>query len=493
MNFQPHFNIKARELFRKIHRFQKINISASRHSLKEQLDLYLEHLSSHVSKKVPQKNTERILKIITRSNSVTHVINSKDYKYLFQSKQKLLGDVALGLVFCIDGRIPAIFLGGKFASHWEVPAAELTVNKRKSDGKLIPESNDLCEAFRKVASSDRDMLEIVFGHTSLVDPDHGCGAMAAKRKSGLLSSNLSNEEANLKIIEENSIPAITTIYNEFRQQYGLDELKRVCISAIYDTDSFGIIFGSDKNAQLSTTKLTEKYKDVMDNFFIQDNIVYASFRKTFTQLKSLTKFSQSELSITESLLTNPSFKALSKQLDEFIDIHYLDLTENQKMALKFFICRTMAIQYLIGACKVSKRNPFHPFSNHEEEYMAISTRGSTIGKYDPEEQGFCSTPSDAAVATTNIKIKLSIMSNKKKLQTQAALLFICNPVSRRDLRENNNQLHKVMDANAELFRAIIADTDLGKMVENLELLPISVLLDEDTSEILKIIDHSAYI
>lgn len=490
----PNISMRARSIFRRIYKNEKIDISGSRDTLGDQLGLYFDHLGMHLKKNISTQDRKRVMDIIIRNNQVSSVLKSKDFRKTTEDKKSLLGKTTLGLVYCIDGRIPSIFLGGRYASHWEVPAAEIKIAKRKSDNKLIPESNELCEALRKLVTSEKDLLEIVLAHTSLIDPNHGCGAMAAKRKKGLISKSLSNEDANLKIIEEQTIPAITNIYNDFREQKGFEPLPQIGVSAIYDTDTFGIIFNfGQKDRELSTTVLTNQYKEEIGDFFARENLVYAGFRERFHHLKYLNLFSKNILKITQNLITANHFNELSKTIKEYIDSNYPNLTKNQKKAFLFIVMRTIAFQYLTGACSISKKSLSHPFSHHEEEYMAVSTRGTTLGKYDPEAQGFSSTPADPETAVANIKTKLSIMGGSKNHKSKAYLLFVCNPVNVRDLSENSIQLHKIMDANAELFRAILNDSDLSEMICTEKLLLISLLIDEDTREVLKIIDHSAYI
>lgn len=492
----PHslLKFKAKDLFKRIYKNQTINYPESKATLKDQLEIYLEHLSEALNKKISIKDKKRILDILIRNNHVASLVSSKEFKKLTESKKSLLGDTNLGLVYCIDGRIPAIFLGGRYANHWEVPAAQINVMKRKSDNKLIPESNDLCEALRKLVIADKDLLEIVFAHTSTSDPTHGCGAMAVKRKMGLLDKNLTNEQANIKIIEEVTIPAISQIYNDFRLQNGLEPLKVVGIPALYDTDTFGFILNFGKNSnQLSTTDLTQQHKDGIEEYFIKENLVYGVFKQKFTYLKYLTQFSKNILQITKALFNNKRFQVLSDHVNSFIDGVYKNLTEDQKKVLKFVIFRTIAFQYLVGTAGIKKAELTHPFAHHEEEYMAVSTRGITIGKYDPLNQGFSSTPADPQIAISNIKTKMSIMNASKHHQNKAFLLFVCNPINKKSLSADSTSLHKILDSNAELFRSIVEDSQLLEMVKNLGLVLIPVLVDDDTREVLKIVDHSVYI
>lgn len=492
----PHININARALFKRIYQNEKINLDASKKTLEDQLNLYLDHLGTHLNKKISPNARQHILSIIHRNNDVAAILKAPEYLKISQNMRDFLNGVALGLVFCIDGRIPAIFIGGRFALHWEIPAAKLKVTKRKSDGNIIPESSELCEALRLLVSRGKEVIEIVFAHTSLLNPSHGCGAMETMRKNGIIKGDISNEEANLKIIESVTIPALTNLYNEFRLQKGFEPLKTVGISALYDTDTFGIILNYDKNKpanSLSTTDLTNKYKEALNDYLIKDNLVFGSFSERFSYLKYLTAFSQNVLKITSTILKNEPFEKAQNELSTYIKKSYPGMTAKQQGALQFFLARAIAMQYLTGSSSITKKTQEHPFTHHEEQYMAVSTRGTTIGKFDPQDQGFSSTPSDAQSAVLNIKTKLSIMNQAKHDGKQSKILFICNPVNKRDLKENSIQLHKIMDANAELSRAIVADKALWEMIREEKIILTPVLIEEDTREVLKIIDHSAYI
>lgn len=488
---QPHLNIKVRDIFRKIYTRGQINLAASKNYLEEQLNLYLDHLGSHTSYQVPKNDRSRIWSIIERNNAVAKILSTPQFRGIVKKERELSGNISLGYVFCIDGRIPAIFLGGRFARHFEIPAGEISTIKRKSDKVLIPDSSDLNEALRRTATTGEDLLEIVFAHTSLSDPHHGCGAMAAKRKAGLLDPKLSLEEANLKIIKENSIAAITNIYNEFRSQMGFEPLKVVGMAALYDTDTFGILLNFDnKEVTLSSTDLANKYKERMDDYFIKKNLVYGSFKERFADLKNLTPFSQNVLYVSQSLLSSQAVPELSKEIKEYIEANYTDLTAGQKKALTFVLIRNIAFQYLTGS-SVRKKVTEHPFFEHQESCMAVTMRGTTIGKFDPQNQVFASTPADPKQAIGNIKTMISILGNPTKQKPH--VLFVCNSVNRRDFKEFNAVLQRLMGSNAGLLRDIIADKELGEMIEGGLMIPVPILIEEDAREVLKVVDHSGYI
>lgn len=487
----PHLE-RAQNLFKRIYQNNRLNLDASRRSLEVQLNLYLDHIGAHINQAIKRRERDRIWSIIARNNQVAKILETPGYRSIVKAKKKLLGKTILGYVLCIDGRIPAIFLGGRFSRYFETPAAEITVIKRKSDGKLIPDSTDLNEALRIAATDENDLLEIVLAHTSLTNPHHGCGAMAGKRQAGILDKNLSNEEANLKLIKEQSIPALTNVYNEFREQLGFEPLKTVALAALYDTDTFGLIFNFDlKEKSLSTTDLTKEFSENLDDYFVKNNLVLGTFKEKFSDLKFLVHFSSNLLLITEHILAEKAVPELLYKIEEYIELNFPDLTSDQRQALKFVIVRNVALQFLIGSCNIKKSHLDHPFAEHGEGYMAVAMRGGTIGKFDPENQAFACSPSDPQSGIATINVMLSIMGDSPKIKPY--ILFVCNSVNGRDLKENNQIIQRLMGSNAGLLRDIIQDEKLGKMIESGEMILVPVLISEDTREVLRIIDHSAYI
>lgn len=491
---QPHINIKVRNLFRRIYQKKQINLSASRDSLAEQLNLYLDHLGKHISHTFSQKDRSRIWAIVERNNAVAKILETPNHRKIVKRQKQLIDDTALGLVFCIDGRIPAVFLGGRFCRHFEVPAGEISTIYRKSDGKLIPDSSDLNEALRRIASTEDELLEVIFAHTSLTNPNHGCGTMIAKKGAGLLESKLTLEEANLKIIKEKTIPAITNMYKEFRSQLGVEPLKVIAIAALYDTDTFGIILNYDQRADgnsLSITDITNNYKDQMDEYFIKNNLVFGSLKEKFWDLKYFTHFCQQVLFIEESLLDKKVAPRLVEEVANYLEKFFADLTQKQKKALLFLLIRNVAFQYLTGLSTVKRKRADHPFFKHEESYMAVAMRGATIGKFDPQNQAFASTPADPKQAILNINTMLAILGDSPK--NKPYILFVCNSINVRDLKEFSHVLQRLLGSNAGLLRDIIADQKLGGMIEKGEIIPVPVMIEENTREVLKIVDHSGYI
>ena len=68
MTLQSQLNLQARKIFGRIYKNSEIDLKELKATLSDQLNLYLDHLSSHIKKPITLKDRERILEIIDRNN-----------------------------------------------------------------------------------------------------------------------------------------------------------------------------------------------------------------------------------------------------------------------------------------------------------------------------------------------------------------------------------------------------------------------------------------
>jgi len=154
---------------------------------------------------------------------------------------------------------------------------------------------------------------------------------------------------------------------------------------------------------------------------------FGSMQETFTDPDHFIEFSKKVLGVTKFLL---DWDKLSQIIESFLNVRYPDLIDSQKQALRYTLTRIIALQYVTGLSKIPESGQNHPFSHHGEDYLSLSMAGKTIGRFDPSEQVFGSTPSDTESAIKDIKVKLSIMDSHGEKKPQ--ILFVSNPVKKSD-------------------------------------------------------------
>lgn len=465
-------------------------------SFKNKVSSYLINFSRFLNiKEVDVEHQNRVVRIIDRNNQIADLLESggsDGYKAIVEQEIALRGEAKLGYVYCIDGRIPTIFLAGRFANAWEEPAGLIgTINT--DDGNKIPKSTILDQALEETVREDRDVLEIFFAHTSSIEGPNTCGYMNALHQDGLLPENITDLTLeNLRQFEEIHIPAVTEYYNRINLQKGRDPLARVGVGAVYETDKMGIVLNyGQKDKQFSTSEYINEYRYEIESIVGEHLGEFGNMRSNFTDPENFIKLSKKTLELTKFLLGYDSF---TTKIDGYLTSNYGNLTEKQSQALRFVLVRTMALQYITGLSDTSK-NEEHPFTNHQEDYLSVSLAGKPVGRFDPKEQVFASTPSDTLTAVKDIRLKLTLMDRHHA--NKPYLLFVSNPVKKADWDKykgsESEAINRNIALNASLFRTIVADEILKGRIKDGSLLVVPVLVDQNTGEILDVVDHSALI
>lgn len=487
---------------------------------------------------------EEAMAVINRNNEIADLLygEQSDFPKLVEEKLTLMGNsIKIGLGFCVDGRFSTIFLAGRFASATEVPAGEIAVFRRDSDGALIPVSADLNMALKQTVDEgepNHELLEIFFAHGSLSEPHRGCAAIGLtltalqSQQSDLdnaqsdeieikeslarkaeLEAVLSKqdiqailiaptpEDANLLLLEKTSLKAVDNIYNIYRKQANQEEVKQVGVTAFYDSDTMGIVLNyakRDTGNYLSTTELVNRYRQGLEQFDRGNLGYFGSEKDTFTKHATIVEFSRKILNITKVLLNkhidypiNQLGEQICQEINDKIKVMYPDLSLQQKQGLAFFIARTMAFQYLTGLSSFTDY-PNYAFAKHLEEYLAVSMRGEFVGQFDTH-QAFGYNAVDGKTAVDRTKIALAVMQKNNPKSTKPRLLFVCSSIAQEDAQSKNKSILRAKANNQILYKELRMDPTLATEIARGRLVLLPVLVEENTRKVLRIVDQSAVI
>lgn len=464
----------------------------------EELNNHFQILRKLEYKMPEEKNLKRVLTIVERNDKIAELLNTNEYKSVLSQENDLKGSCKVGVVLCIDGRIPIIHQFGRALNAWEVAGSLIGL---KNNGKNIdsPLFNEILKGFiQSMGSENRDLLEIVTAHTSL-STDHKCAAIQKLIDKGLYSQDQSPVEIALEEADKRTV-AIENTYNQLLENKNKDKLKQVALTALIDTDTMGFILNYGKENELSTTKILNNGLDkVIENIMGEVEGSFGSMRDTFTNTDYFLDYSNRILRITKSLLemTNINYAEginYHDYISNYIDQNYGKLTPNQKKALQFTIARTIAVQYLTGLSKLPEsRQPDHPFSEHYENFMVASRHGKGIGRFDIAEQAFISSPSGIESGIKEIHTKLSLLDKRRKKDSDPDILFVSNPIDKTSWAENNQMGQGIRTENADLYVAFMKDKKIGGRVKNGSLIIVPVLVDQESGEVLEILDHSIHL
>jgi len=449
-------------------------------------------------KRPEEKDKRRILTIIERNDKVAGLLNSKEYQVILTQENALKGSCKVGVVLCIDGRVPIIHQFGRTLNVWEVAGSLINL---KNDGKNIDSLlfNEILKGFiQSMGDNNRDLLEIVTAHTSL-STNHKCGAIQAGIDDGTYDKSHRPVDIALEEADKRTM-AIENTYNQLLENKNKKKLDQVALTALINTDTMGFILNYDKKNELSTTKLLNSGLDkAIENITGEMVGSFGSMRNTFTNTDYFLDYSERILQITENLLTINDLKFLGNinyqdYITNYIDQNYGKLTPDQKKALQFTIARTIAIQYLTGLSKLPESGqPDHPFSEHDENYMAIAPNGKAVGRFDIEEQVFSSNPSGIENGINEIHTKLSLLDKHRKKKSDPDILFVSNPIDKRIWTEKNQMGQEIRRDSAELYLALMNDNKIRDRVKKGSLIIVPVLVDQEMGEVLEILDHSIHL
>lgn len=453
-----------------------------------------------LAKEITGASMGRVERIIHRNNLIGELLQTAEYTQILKEERDLKGNAKLGGVICIDGRFTTIHPFGRTMNVWEEPASFIEV--KETQRGLRVKSPQFIEALTAAAKDKRDLLEIVFAHTSMTT-DHKCGRMQAGEEHGEFSDlpvGLTTPEAkNLYLLENRQIPAITNTFNALRKQNRLPALKQVAISAMYDTDTMGVILNHGKGEfqEYSTTSITLSLKDDLEYMIGEHYGAFGHMKDSFTDVLQFPSLSRNIVDITRIISSWDKFMVPTQ---DYIQNNYPDLTKDQKQTLFFTLARTTAAQYITGLAKVPLGGPDHKFAEHEEHYMSVSLDGKPVGRFDIEEQSFGSSPSDPMGAISHIHTKIDLLDGHrtKNAQENPDILFVTKIVDaslweQYHTPEGDQTIKRARAALGELCEKIYQDSAINKrIVEDGSLLLVPVLVDQETGKVLEVVDCSEY-
>lgn len=413
----------------------------------------------------------KVSEFIFENNLASAVIESPEYKQIYQKEKELRGPCAIGATICIDGRLPIIGMFGRVGNVTETLAGVIEVVEAKIDHRPELASGRLTESIIERARSGEPLLEIMVSHTSFSQPDeHGCGAMKNWQK-----EHPENKEGDLVLANlerfQPAVEAITDLYN--RNVEPDKQLGTVAITAAYDTDTMGFMLGYENDVRLFTTDLTKEFASEHGDFGVRD-------RQDLNKVDYMVFLESMISDFSEVLLTNQD--SFLTKVNSYIDNHLPTLSAEQAQALRFVLARNVAYQYITGCYKP---HAHHTFAHHAEKYQAISNDGRTVGQFLPDSQVFGASPAQPQEKIKTIATQCQLMDQNRKVETPY-ILFLSAVVGVDD-KDRSGARDRVRD----LWRLVTQDDDLLERIKTDNLIPVPVLIDQRSREILEVVNAAA--
>lgn len=467
---------------------------------------------------------EKVLQFIEDNNEMCAIWHSPECKAAREIEDFYHGGVSIYEVDCIDGRLPRAYEGE--ADSMKTEKAQIALSCVESDKQLIPLQADICNV---LSDTSLEPLEISRAHYDSTDPHHGCAAISmvlenldnkeesvwqflnpAEINLVTQARSFSNEEANLVLLELTNLRAFTNFHNDVRAEDNLALLPKAGVTVAYDTRTMGVelrspLLRNDPTTQglvyieptkrqvLKTADFANQLKGVLkDN---KDFPKFGAFRNKFTEPKEFKLYSQEVTRLAVALFdgTLQKAKIITKSVKSFLKTNYPDLSTLQQRALAFQLFRAISHQYLTGLSEYQKT---HPFSDHGERFISISKDAARmVGRYLTKYQTFQNSCPDVATGAKRCEISALVMDKTKVDQDLIHVLFISTSISKDDFENRSDTNHKqkyrrIINDHQELFRALISESRIKKRVTIGNILPVGVLLDSLTSEVLEVVEDN---
>lgn len=453
------------------------------------------------------EQAERIVaEVVERNNKMSEIIASHEYKAVLTRQRDLRGSCAIGETDCIDGRIGNLHTAGPAIGITEEMAGKTDTYTSKMTGEIKLKSQTLEGAVEGRPFQDSpQLLQFLHAHgevnqipteepdEDLIEIKSNCGAMmkfqqeASERNEPFASSDLIAE--NFRLLED-SKQAITRTYNRAARDANQKELKTVAIRAVYDTKSQGIVlgYGDPKTPPLFTTDLTNLLEEDIKSHFSSADYDQrlqepGSFRQGFTRIENFFHKEQLTTDIIEYLMEHPQV------IDTIDDATHLyselrGLTSEQVQALTFKVAKSMAFQYLTGLHR-KELSSEHPFSNHQEQYMAITIDdgyGATVGQYDPEIQVFAANTATITSAVDHVKTIVTLMDHYNGAKPY--ILMISSGIS-----EGNTSGDVLKQARATVgrtFNGIMQNDDIAQLARAGVIVPVPAIVTSRNNRVIEV-------
>jgi hypothetical protein len=449
--------------------------------LRQEVISHIQRLFSSLNiEQFPQETVDKAIHILQSHNQIVEGLKKPKFIELLRNERNLKGETKLGYVLCVDGRLQSIHFG-RTVNIWEEPAGLFDV-QLDEEGQLIVASKELRGVLDREAEESREIFEIFFAHTSL-KTDHICGYMAANRLKGETDDQL--VKRNLREIEEERIPAFTNSFNKARLGHKKETLKQVAVSALFDTDTMGIVLNYGKENQLSTTDLLEKegFKERIAEAMNNEENSFGFWKDKFTDAKEFLSYYKKVVETTEKIMKDDGI-GLNTRLLNYIKENYPDLISSQLQAFMFSLSRRLAFQYLTGLSKLPESgHPDHAFADHKERFATISTSGEgVLDRFNIVEQSFGITSSNiksAVIQATQVALPLLDKHDDDK---ENHIIFVSTPLGQGD------KIESLREKNRAYFESLYQNDEIKRRIMEGRLLLIPVLV-KTTGEIVEILEH----
>lgn len=438
---------------------------------------------------------DEVGRILDRHDQMMLLQITPGFQFITQLIKRRIGEAVIGTIFCIDGRIPNILF--QPYKTWEVPGGRISSYTRMDSGSRVPRAKRLTSGVERAARRHTPLVQFSLGHYDRYKSASDCAAFTSwsVEDPKLMPDGQRAEVALARHLAETSAVCVNNLYQTWNPG-----IQVVVENALYDTATAGLDFKDLQSGELlfSTAEyclkirqgLAESTRDEIPPFGYFGEIVQVDAgQQRGIDINVYLEFSRAIVDLTDIILGfEPGSDELRKMHDfsgeliHFVNRQYGDFSEEQKKAIKYVLARTIAYQYLTGYA-ASDADVLHPYRSHNEQYLALSTDGMTVG-YQDLEQAFVSSAADIDTALGHLWLKLGLIRKLGRRRDSFVPFFVSTLIAEEDYNFKNQNYDNARNVLLEQVRRIAEHENLGEAVKSGELIVVPVYLHRSTGVVL---------
>lgn len=452
-----------------------------------------------------------VIGLIMHNNRVAKIVNDPRFTSARMRKQGL-AKAYLAFEDCVDGRTWRIAQIERVGPSHSEPAGltkrSIRNHRRKeneSGGRYIPRSPSLRGGIQASAKENLyDLLEFPTGHfmgdyrslmqePSLVQGQQ-CGQLSNMQEIGEMGE-MDLIQGGLAKLKEITVPGITDFYNDWREIYGFEQLKQVCVPLMLNTENRAYILGLENfgyKSPLDTAELLKIYSERITSSlgYIAGEPGFAS--QWFTNPDKLIELAELRYDVTKGILNHPYLEPLRSDILSYFREDNPNLTNDQLSGSLYLFASNVAMLYELA--------DFRPMKWHDERCIVISPGGNPPFSFFPDVQTFVATPPEpertVRYAATMVRLWQHHYYEAQKGHIENGIpediiMFLTTPVYG-NLEWGNDQYRMALANNGELSRTILSETSLSDLQKSGKLHVYSLLYDYGTREIRNIVVNRVY-
>lgn len=412
-------------------------------------------------------NTVRAL---AQVNEGVKLFLSPEYQRLMREQERYKGPCELAIKACSDGRVNIPVVLGTHVKFSKSKAGHVPVKVDAQGGHY--RTKIIHERFARsiiTRAAHGPLLQYLLAHSGFQGTHRDICAANAAQIAKLKHPPSDPVLFNLRGLRM-GVKAINSLFNQAAKKFSKNEQDMVADTAVFNTDTMGMIFGYGEKEKLDTTDVAKMLTPLIKKLTDLPPRVVGDFTES-EQFIQLERYITALLPILMGETTNDQEQEIHGRFMDFVGQYAFNnlkkMTQDQLQAFFFLNARVVAFQ--VGA-KLYKKDIEHHHQEHGEKFIALTKDGFTAGHLSLRQGALAVATGqyEDAVETTNLLT--GVLEKTTDGHPYVVLITSEGPMNQVVAAENRERYHQ-----------IVSHKDIRPRIEKGEVIFVPVIVDSNGS------------